>query len=529
MEDSIGVPAALANGTLKWSDQMMTGRSNDATILAKARELMKAHANGAPLALRKALLTTLFERQYNAPAAVYFYYFFRDYMDDDADEEVVLKSHAITKLVDANVPFIPWDVFVMFIAEMEAKFTGVGEDDLPPVDLLDVYLKFLAAHPFDVNNLTPSKTASLAARKATVATWTDAFEQDSQPGLSQNDRDRLADDVSPDDECADSQASSLTTAPEILARRKALNASRARDALKTKQREEVRKLESDLLKDDDERKSSKRPRVDEFDEDDQPASGLLALDKFLKIMRTNIDLSRYIDFASMSKDRLDALKILGVNAASSKRLSSSTLLVTSATEADIKTLTHDFEAISSGFLFCYINLLSESAFTDAIERVKDRLAWWQWLIGFFGANKPAAVSFIQSFMMKHHKAPFWMPVTEERCSMMAIEAKDKCPPHVGVANHGSAQQKGSKTAQSPAKTKPGRGTLTVHGGLTFTPAQTAKLALWRARFPGHCQSRMTSQYTCSHEKRGLPCKYKHDCAWCHLATCKATCPSAEKF
>ena len=529
MDKSIGVPAEFANGELKWSNLMTAGRSNDATILAKARELMKAHANGASLATRKAQLGELFRSQYNAPATIFFYKYFRACMKDDEDRVITLKNEAITALVDANVPFIPWDVFVMFITEMHDTFADVDEDDLPPVDLQTAYLKCMTEHPFNACNITPKRTASVAARKATVKCWQDAFEKESQPGLSQSERDMLSDDDGVGGRANVDEGAHA--AAELRARRKALQAGIARAELKLKQDKELLKLNEELSKDGEDHKSNKRHRdYDEPREDDeQPNAGLLALDKFLKIMRTNIDLSRYIDFASMSKDRLDSLKILGVNAASSKRLSSSTLLVTSATEADIKTLTHDFDAISSGFLFCYINLLSESSFTDAIERVKDRLAWWQWLISFFGANKPAAVSFIQSFMMKHHKAPFWMPVTEERCSMMAIEAKDKCPLTVVVTNHGSSHQKSATKSQTSAKTMPGRGTLTVHGGLTFTANQTAKLVLWRARFPGYCQSRMTKEYTCSREKRGLSCKYKHECAWCHLPTCKANCTQAEKL
>ncbi len=64
---------------------------------------------------------------------------------------------------------------------------------------------------------------------------------------------------------------------------------------------------------------SKRQRSDDFDDEDpRPVSGLLALDKFLKSMRLNIDNSLYIDFASMSKDRLDQLQVLGVASSSSK-------------------------------------------------------------------------------------------------------------------------------------------------------------------------------------------------------------------
>ena len=284
---------------------------------------------------------------------------------------------------------------------------------------------------------------------------------------------------------------------------------------------------------------AKRQRSEDYDFDDaeesRPLSGLLALDKFIKSMRMTIDKSLYIDFASMSKERLDQLQVLGVGSATQKRLSTSTVLVTSASEADVKILTHDYESISSGFLYSYIKLLSESAFPNAMDRVKDRLAWWQWLTDFFGQNKAATVKFIHAFMLKHHAAPFWMPVTEERCSMLAIQARDTCPVHTPSTIHdsGSSRNREKKNSrdkkQSPSRVFPGPGTLTIHGGVTFTASQTAKLVQWRSRFAGYCQSRMTKEYSCSREKRGMACKWKHECAWCHSPTCKATCAQAEKL
>jgi hypothetical protein len=139
-------------------------------------------------------------------------------------------------------------------------------------------------------------------------------------------------------------------------------------------------------------------------------------------------------------------------------------------------------------------------------------------------------------MLKHHKAPFWMPVTEERCSMLAIQARDTCPmplsaPTFHSGPSGSSRDKSTRggRAKTPTKVFPGPGTVTVSGGITFTASQTAKLVQWRSRFPGFCQSRMTKDYVCGREKRGQTCKYKHDCVWCHSASCKATCAQAEKF
>jgi hypothetical protein len=137
-------------------------------------------------------------------------------------------------------------------------------------------------------------------------------------------------------------------------------------------------------------------------------------------------------------------------------------------------------------------------------------------------------------MLKHHKAPFWLPVTEERCCMLAIQARDTCPPMMSPAvhNRGSSQQKDRgnlRGSKQPPKSFSGAGSPPGSSGTTFTASQMAKLVQWRSRFAGYCQSRMTKDYTCSREKRGMACKWKHECAWCHSPTCKAACSQAEKL
>ena len=514
VELSLGCPAAFANGSLKWTKACAVGRSSDANVLAKAQELFKAHADGASLSARQDILGELFNMQYNAPAIIFYAKFFCTSANTAA---LSTKAAAIALLVEENAPFIPWNAFHSFLVEKLDECKSNVNDDVAPVDWLAPYFAHMREYPFGSNtkpahrNGGSSVTSTQAAKRASLAEWKLAMEAAKLPGLTNDERARLSGDEMP------------ASPSEAEARRKALEAKQAADALKAA-------AEAHAVRD-------KRRREDEDEE--PPPSGLLALEKFMRATRLTIENSRYIDFASMSKDRLDQLQVLGVGSASSKRLSSSTVLVTSASEADIKILTFDYEAIASGFLFTYINLLSEASFPDAMARVKDRLAWWQWLTGFFGSNKPAAVKFIHSFMLKHHMAPFWVPVTEERCSMLAIQARDTCPlPEKGGANGTSQQHQNSgnlnksaprSTKNSPAKVFPGPGTLTIHGGVTFTASQTAKLVQWRSRFPGYCQSRMTKEYTCSREKRGMSCKYKHECAWCHSPSCKAACAQAEKL
>jgi hypothetical protein len=365
-----------------------------------------------------------------------------------------------------------------------------------------------------------------------LASWQSALDDAKLSGLSQLEKDMLLDDVAPFDDQQSSGEALLRD--QLLAKRDAVLVAKAKDTL----------AKAALLKQDSkfgvnsshDASKNKRPRDENNSEDDEhdqrPQSGTLAFDKFMRAMRLTIERSDYINFASMSKDRLDQLHVLGVGSANSKRLSSSTVLVTSASEADVKIATYDYEAISSGFLYTYITLLSESSFINATTRVKDRLAWWQWLTSFFADNKPAAVKFIHWFMLDHHSEELWLPVTKTQCVLLAIKAKEECPLHTHSSSSRSGpplQSKSTKPSGRAAKVRPGPGTLTVNGGTTFTPSQTAKLVQWRSRFPGSCASRMTNSYTCSKEKRGLPCKFKHVCVWCSSASCKAACTQAEKL
>jgi len=396
LDEAIGVPQSFVDGNDPWTDDLLPGRSNDPTILEKVQRLMRAHANGAALEERQNMLADLFSSQYGAKTLVYFTKYFLPHEFAEAEPAITLKAQAIRMLVEYNVPFVPYDIFKQFIAEMRELCEADNEDELPPLDWKSAYFAHLVKHPFNANSaLAKNSPASRAALKRKSSDWQEAMEMASQPGSSQSEQHILDedDDVFSDDGRNSALSNGVANPAEHAARVKALLATRAKKAdMLNKQRlrdgarhEATKKRSREFLPDASD---------EDFEVPGMPPSGLLALDKFMNIMRTNIDLSRYIDFASMSKERLDALQVMGVSAASSKRLSSSTMLVTSATEADIKTLTMDFDAISSGFLYCYINLLAESDFTDATARVKDRLAWWQWLTRFFSTNKAAAVSFI---------------------------------------------------------------------------------------------------------------------------------------
>jgi hypothetical protein len=499
MRLTFGCPSVFADETLVWDNKMHAGRADNAKIIAKLTDFLHSHCAGDSLSVRQAKLADMWHAQYNTNACIYIARFTDAVGPTGAHS--LLKKEAVAALVDANIPFVPWDIWQDFLHRLGEE----EEHDVAPVDWEPDYDAFLAKFPFNRDNLGKKVGSSVRSGKSqsatrdAVANWQSALNDAKSPSLSPEEKELFHD-------------SSRSAAERQL-----------RDKILSKHDAALPSVPANG-------KSNKRTRQDKLSDDEEPdqplQSGnisLLAHEKFMRAMRLTIERSEYINFASMSKDRLDQLHVLGVGSANSKRLSSSTMLVTSATEADVKILTYDYEAISSGFLYTYITLLSESSFDNAMARVKDRLAWWQWLTSFFADNKPAAVKFIHWFMLAHHAEILWLPVTMTLCVLLAIKAKEEC--HVPTV----VKQPHVKIPRDVKKVRPGPGTLTVSGGVTFTPSQTAKLVQWRGRFPGFCASRLTREYTCSKEKRGLPCKFKHECAWCHSTSCKATCAQAEKL
>ena len=549
MRLQMSCPPDFASGELLWNSKMTTGRYDDAAIHAKVAEFVRAHSSGATLLARQDLLGQLFSMQYNQPACVFFAFFTcAGEALAGIDARNMLKKDAVALLIANNIPFVPWDLFQDFIQRATAEYVGVKGTVPPPMDWEPEYDAFIVKYPYNGDCLASQDSTkkvgssvrsekSKAATKLALTNWQQALEEAKLPGLSPEQERMLLADGGVDEDgkfnglfnCSPRHEQEQKLRDELLAKHKLTlaNAKNKDDAIKAKLLLDARR---DGLGDKRTLNGSrKRARDENSDDDDheaRPQSGLLAHEKFLKTMRMTIDRSEYINFASMSKERMDQLHVLGVGSANSKRLSSSTVLLTSASEADVKIATYDFEAITSGFLYTYITLLSESAFDNAMDRVKDRLAWWQWLTGFFNDNKAAAVKFIHWFMLAHHSEEFWLPVTKTQCVLLAIKAKDEC---LLPISRTSPQIKSPKTAPRVAKVRPGAGTLTINGGTTFTPSQTAKLVQWRGRFAGFCASRMAKEYTCAKEKRGLPCKFKHECVWCHSASCKAACAQAEKL
>jgi hypothetical protein len=260
------------------------------------------------------------------------------------------------------------------------------------------YVAFLAKFPYNGDNLATRNSAkkigssvrsdnSKAATKLAVASWQLALDEAKLPGLSLEQQQMLLADgtVAEDGQfkfnCSPRSDEELKLRDELLAKYKIAlaNAKSKDEAIKKQLLLDARrdglgtKHSLDAPPDANRRKRAREEDFDGDDDEARPLSGLLAHEKFMRAMRLTIDRSEYINFASMSKDRLDQLHVLGVGSANSKRLSSSTVLLTSASEADVKIATYDFEAIASGFLYTYITLVSESSFANAVVAVADRL------------------------------------------------------------------------------------------------------------------------------------------------------------
>jgi hypothetical protein len=536
MRLEFGCPPKFHSQQLVWSNKMRSGRASDETIRTKLGEFLRLHKAGESLKTRQDKIRDMWNQQYNTDACVFIACFTcADKLTGD-NPKTMLKQTAVDLLIDENIPFMPWDIFQDFLHRLAASIAGMEESDLTPVNWEPDYEDFLRMFPFNSDSLkkissgkkvgsSAGSAASKEQANSALKDWQLALEDARSPGLSQEQINKFA-DGNADDELPHQRTQH---SPDALRLRNNATGMHDPAAPRTDGKSDANhgsssKRRNDFLSDDERRK---RARADE-DDVDHNSSGLLAHEKFMRSTRLMIERSEYINFASMSKERLDKLHVLGVANASSKRLSTSTILVTTATEADVKVATFDFEAIASGFLFTYITLLSESSFVNANERVRDRLMWWQWLTGFFADNKPAAVKFIHWFMLEHHAEPFWLPVTKTQCVLLAIKAKDECQP-ISARTGASAPSKALKTGMNAANARSTSRAPTGLGTPQLTPSQTAKLVQWRTRFPGSCASRMAKEYTCAKEKRGLPCKFKHECVWCHSTSCKAACAQAEKL
>ena len=487
-----GCNPEFSSGKFNLPSAPFTKKAQD-VIASKVEALLQAHDDGESIENRRVLLADCFNAQLTLPGASFYARFFLG----DLWKESMTKAEVVQLLVEYNIPFMPKSIFRTYIAKLTERIVALTEseelDSLPLLDRAPDYARFLRAHPPPSDDGSVSDGESNSSTANANADWRKLSMSTSQKHVPANLGGSGEDDDADDHDSAKEK--------------------KLRDEL-LRQKRKKRRLEDERADDGSDDELSDGPGHQH------------AHSKFLARMRVVVAKGLYIDFASLAPDRMDQLKMLGANAKTSKRLTASTVLLTSASEADVKTLSNDFTAIAAGFLNGYIVLVSESPFRDAIARMKDRLGWWQWLTSFFGDNKAAAVKFITRFVVSHSAEPYWLPVAENQCTLMVMKALSDCAPapsssKKNVIDNGSAKSthRGGGAPTKRAHKPP----------VVFTSQQLAKLEKWRERFPNVCCSRMCKDFVCRFEKRGATCRWKHVCVWCSSATCKASCAQAEKF
>jgi hypothetical protein len=169
-------------------------------------------------------------------------------------------------------------------------------------------------------------------------------------------------------------------------------------------------------------------------------------------------------------------------------------------------------------------LISESRLPSPMKTMLDRISWWQWVSTNFVGNPAANVLFIKKFMVEHHKEEFWGPIVKH-CHSMVTLCKEKC-----ALYHPARPSQLNKPASRTPTPGGGKGSSGKKSNISpaYTPAQNKKLQTWKTRFRGTCLSRIVKGHVCPKETQG-GCHFAHTCAWCGVATCRATCASAEQL
>ena len=247
--------------------------------------------------------------------------------------------------------------------------------------------------------------------------------------------------------------------------------------------------------------------ADDASQHDAPVDhGIHALDVFLSAIKRKVELAEYIDFASMSAQRLKEIKMLNCTSSKSSKIATGIVLRHSLSEADVTILTDDFTQITDGFLFHYLKVISESNLDDPMATVMDRLSWWQWICHVFGANVAAQVKFIKNFLVEHHGELFWTPLVKLETNLVLL-CKEQAPLHAQKAPKKDPSGKPSGKGGS----KHGSSHKPPGPRVVLTTAQQTKLESWKSRFTGTCISRMVRGRTCP-GKRTEVCASSHTTA-----------------
>ena len=535
LSKEFGYPKAFASSKLAWDFVDSTtpsaggGRVADSNTLTLVSDLGVLTRNGEPLKARQTQLRTLFGNHYDGPRIHFLLSFFLE----ELAKPGLSKTAAIDLLVDNGVPFIPWPLLQEHLRQGAAKVKA--NRPLSALNWATDYDAFCVAYKPPKPSPTPGEQEAASQKLAKVFEFWDSAltthnkkqRPEKQVHFSDSDLQSFAaSEFSISDGGTAHVSKSSTLNSDLRAKlafiKPPLHARAEKLKLAEDLKRQAREIE-DAIDEDSTSSSTKKHKRRNHDSgsDDDADQGVSALESLMKSVRRKIEISDYIDFASISTSRLYEIKMLNATSSKTTRLNANISFRTTLSEADVKVLSEDLGSIFDGFLFHYLEMVNESQLPTPVKTIFDRIKWWQWVASNFVGNPAAQAMFIKHFMVYHHSEEFWEPVVKN-CHTLVAKCKETCSLHTQAAQRPPPPPKGSRPIASNGSGKGGKGGKN-------TPTQVAKLATLKTRFPGSCLSRIIKQKNCFSEDKGITCKYTHTCVWCHSATCRATCNMAESF
>ena len=534
LSPEFGYPVAFATGSLSWELTESTtsstggGRMSDSAVLDQVKELVAFTRDDEDLVARQLLLRTIFSNHYDAPHIQFYLNFFLEGKKGNS------KTDSIGLLVDNGVPFIPWSILLVHLSEGAAKLKAKGK--LPTLDTEPLYKAFCAANVTPQKPLPEDEEAKSLRLAKIFDFWGEAMATHNlkagpkkQVKFTDNELKNFTGSQFSDSENGTPHLSSKSKEVDLRAKLAIIMPSLKEKASKQARVKELQRELQDLTGDSDDepeaprQKKKRKPRHDSGSDSDAE-QGMSALEIFLKSMMKKIDCSDYIDFATLSTSRLHEIKMLNSSSSKTTRMSAGLSFRQCLSEADVKVLSDDLPAIHDGFFYHYLQMVSESRLTTPVKIIFDRIRWWQWVSGNFVGNPAAQVMYIKNFVVDYHTAESWELAAKNSYTLIA-RCRDTCPIPI-FSSAKPPQYPKSSSAPTPGNTsRGGKGGK----GKILTSAQIVKLASFKSRFPDICVSRMIRDRSCHHDIKHTVCKFKHVCAWCQSASCRATCNQTEPF
>ena len=353
LDDSFGYTSAFLKGTLAWDFESSGvaastggGRHSMASVLELISELGSLTTSGSPLKERQTCLASLFHHHYNDERVqAYLHLMLIKVIKSTAR---YTKTDAIDLLVEHNVPFIPFEIFNAHLERGLKKYKAKAQH--PTVDWSAPYKIFCKEVPFDEANIKDGPSAKppadTAAKKMDyfASFWKDAFSSHNegktkkqQLHLSPKEIDMFSGSQfsisvqgtprfhhEPTSDMAKLRAK-LAAAQEVSAANKKVIAQA--HALEQRAKDLRESVGSVSFSSSVGSAPAKRKRGDQdHDAKDDHDIGLHALDLFLMSARRRVDEAKYIDFASLSSDRLRAIKMLNSTSVKESRISTGLVL-----------------------------------------------------------------------------------------------------------------------------------------------------------------------------------------------------------